>query len=393
MAPVMPTEDEAIYGAYGDETAGIPESSSSANLNLQAVSYRPAAPRVSDAALGFVVREQAGDGNCLFRSISDQVYGTPEHHALLRDRCAQYISVERPYFERFVAEPFDDFLARIQRDGEWGDDVEIEALSEIYDCRVEIYGSYGHTLMRTFHEQCDAKRPNPIRLMYEGRAHYNSLAPRRSGLEPIASWAPGEVEDAAIMRSRQRREAAAATEASGREASAADVGGGGRQIDQEVLDAAIGRSRLEFEHRSDAEMDRALEASRSEWEQKERKRMDDEVVDAILQQSVLEEEQKQLAVALQRSKKAVVSREHRAEYGPYGLYRDDAPATPTNVPAASSSSAVEREVVEAGDFQYPESVYAVMSMGFPLEACAKAYHLVGDNPDAILQCCCQALTR
>ncbi|CAK0817137.1 unnamed protein product, partial [Prorocentrum cordatum] len=87
------------------------------------------------------------DGNCLFRSFSDQLYGTPEHHALVRDRCSKYIASERDYFEQFVTEPFEQFLARIQREGEWGDDVEIEAVSEIYDCRVEIYAPYNQAFL------------------------------------------------------------------------------------------------------------------------------------------------------------------------------------------------------------------------------------------------------
>merc|ERR1719316_1817349 len=103
-------------------------SGATVNLQLQRSAPGPA------SSPPFLVREQARDGNCLFRSFSDQVYGTPEHHALLRHRCSKYIASERNYFEQFVAEPFDEFLARIQREGEWGDDVEIEALSEMYDC-------------------------------------------------------------------------------------------------------------------------------------------------------------------------------------------------------------------------------------------------------------------
>merc|ERR1719487_579071 len=70
----------------------------------------------------FTVRRQDGDGNCLFRSFSDQLYGTPDYHGLIRDRCSKYIASEKNYFVRFVDEPFDDFLQRIQREGEWGDD-------------------------------------------------------------------------------------------------------------------------------------------------------------------------------------------------------------------------------------------------------------------------------
>jgi len=328
-------------------------------------------------ASAFVVREQARDGNCLFRSFSDQLYGSPDHHALVRDRCSQYIASERNYFEQFIAEPFEEFLARIQREGEWGDDVEIEALSEIYDCRVEIYASYGHSLMRTFHEACDAKWPQPIRLLYEGLSHYNSLAPR-SGFRPIVYHLPGEIEDAAISRSRRRNQAGLRREGAG-EADA-------KLTEQEVLDESIRRSRLEFEHKSQEDMDKTLQDSRIEWEKTERKRIDEEVVDAILQQSVLEEEQKQLTLAMQESKEDVIH--NKPEFAAlYGMV-SQTDRSQAVVPSASSSSGNNSQ-----EFQYPESVYAVMSMGFPLEKCIQAYHLVGDNPEGILQYCCQTLGR
>lgn len=340
----------------------------------------------ASSAWPFLVREQAQDGNCLFRSFSDQLYGTPEHHALVRDRCSKYIAGERGYFEQFVAEPFDEFLARIRREGEWGDDVEIEALSEIYDCRVEIYGGGSRTVMRTFHEACDAERPHPIRLQYEGQSHYNSLVPRR-GIVPLAKLIPGqhcqpgEIEDAAIARSVRRQEAGQRREGVG---DGLDV----ERTDQEVLDESIRLSRQEFEHRSDAEMDNALERSRSEWDRSERRRMDEEVVDAILQQSVLDEEQKQLTLAMKESKELVM--QNSLKYG--SIYSSLAPSHSSLEPSGnpSSSSAAEGPS-DAQEFQYPESVYAVMSMGFPLDKCIKAYHLVGDNPEGILAFCCQTL--
>jgi len=385
MAPVASTDDEA-YGGYSSSRNFSSVNTTSNNnspgaaLNLQL----PRSPGTSTSP--FVVREQARDGNCLFRSFSDQLYGTPEHHALVRDRCCKYIAIERNYFEQFVAEPFNEFLTRIQREGEWGDDVEIEALSEIYDCRVEIYASYTHQRMRTFHEACDAKWPHPIRLQYEGHAHYNSLAPR-SGPMPIAKsmpgqhCSPGEIEDAAIARSRKRQEVGQRRQGAGE----ADV----EQTDRDVMDESIRLSRLEFEHRSEAEMDRALEDSRTEWEKTERKRMDEEVVDAILQQSVLEEEQKQLSIAMKESKEMIT--ETKPDYSLFGMFANESSAPGTHdVPGTSSSSGNKQD---SRDYQYPESVYAVMSMGFPLDKCIQAYHLVGDNPEGILAFCCQALGR
>lgn len=295
----------------------------------------------------------------------------------MRDRCSKYIASERNYFEQFVTEPFDDFLARMQREGEWGDDVEIEALSEIYDCRVEIYASQSNVRMRTFHEACNSSRPHPIRLQYEGHAHYNSLA-LHSGLVPIAKsipsqqCAPGDIEDAAIARSRRRQAAGRGRQGVGE----ADL----EQTERDVLDESIRLSRQEFEHKSGAEMDRALEDSRAEWEKIERKRMDEEVVDAILEQSVIEEEHKQLSLAMKASKEAA--------FWPMNME-----GVAQGVPAASSSSANNAEHRDSREFQYPESVYAVMSMGFPLEKCIQAYHLVGDSAEGILAYCCQTLGR
>mmetsp|Transcript_90277 Transcript_90277/g.162790 ORF Transcript_90277/g.162790 Transcript_90277/m.162790 type:complete len:367 (-) Transcript_90277:123-1223(-) len=366
MAPVAPSaEEEADCGDYAPDANG-------------GFGYQGRSTGSSSSSSAYVVREQAGDGNCLFRSFSDQLYGSPEYHALVRDRCSKYLASERAYFEQFVAEPFEQFLGRIQRQGEWGDDVEIEALSEIYDCRVEIYASYSDSLMRTFHEACDAKWPQPIRLQYEGHAHYNSLAPK-SGLMPISKRFPGEIEDAAIRRSRSRNAAGLRREGAG-EADA-------KLTEQEVVDESVRLSRLEFMHKSEEEMDKTLANSRAEWEKSERKRMDEEVVDAILQQSVLEEEQKQLMIAMKESKDDVIH--NKPEFAAlYGMVANGAV-----VPSASSSSGNEQDLRDSREFQYPESVYGVMSMGFPLEKCIQAYHLVGDNPEGILQYCCQTIGR
>jgi hypothetical protein len=105
------------------------------------------------------------------------VYGTPDHHRLVRERCLQYIvsvlrvSDSRPVFMlrccassdertvllqelhrgtvRAIRGTHEGTLAlciidvvtnsSAQNDGEWGDHVEIQAMSEIYDRPVHIY--------------------------------------------------------------------------------------------------------------------------------------------------------------------------------------------------------------------------------------------------------------
>lgn len=80
-----------------------------------------------------------------------QAYGDEDQHRLVRVKCMQYIQTERAYFHNFIEGNFDDYIARKRTHGEWGDDVEIQAMSEIYDRPIEIY-AYDTKPMKTFHE-------------------------------------------------------------------------------------------------------------------------------------------------------------------------------------------------------------------------------------------------
>ncbi|CEM35289.1 unnamed protein product [Vitrella brassicaformis CCMP3155] len=241
-------------------------------------------PRIDER---FAIRVMASDGNCLFRSVADQMYGNPDLHRLVRTKCMEYMEAEREYFQQFVTDRFEEHVHRMKQDGEWGDDVEIEAMSEMYDCRIEIYG-YSNEALRTFHETCNACNPHPMRLSYRGGSHYNSIV-LRHGQRPLTTAAPGCLENRAISRSRNRRRQ--------RDLHAPVQG------DDTQLDEVIQRSRREFEHRSEAEMERALRASREEYHRKEGneiQQMDNEIFETVLNQSSLEEDERALLEAALR---------------------------------------------------------------------------------------------
>jgi hypothetical protein len=47
----------------------------------------------------------------------------------------EYINAERAYFSSFIeggSSQMDHYIAKKMADGEWGDDIEIQALSEVY---------------------------------------------------------------------------------------------------------------------------------------------------------------------------------------------------------------------------------------------------------------------
>jgi OTU domain-containing protein 5 len=74
---------------------------------------------------------------------------------VVRDKCMNYISVCQDYFKDYIStdfETFEQYVNRKRRNGVWGDDVELQAMSEIYDRAIEIY-AYSSQPMRTFHER------------------------------------------------------------------------------------------------------------------------------------------------------------------------------------------------------------------------------------------------
>ena len=51
---------------------------------------QPAAPDPNDPNQPIIV-DTASDGNCLFRSVSHQLYGSEEHHMMIRGHCMEYV--------------------------------------------------------------------------------------------------------------------------------------------------------------------------------------------------------------------------------------------------------------------------------------------------------------
>ena len=150
----------------------------------RALAFDPAASeedrRFSEqlAALGCRVKVVDSDGNCMFRSIADQLYGMPERHGEVRGAVASFIEENEEHFKWFVAdeedgaedEPFSDYVARMRRDGEWGGHPELYAASQVFKRNITVHQLDAPSL------QLQADGPAPtIHLSYHGEFHYNSV--------------------------------------------------------------------------------------------------------------------------------------------------------------------------------------------------------------------------
>ena len=63
----------------------------------------------------------SADGNCLFRSISYGLFCAEDHHHQIRTEIADYIRYNPEVFKQYIDtnDPFDEFVRKLQGDGEW----------------------------------------------------------------------------------------------------------------------------------------------------------------------------------------------------------------------------------------------------------------------------------
>ena len=142
------------------------------------------------------IHKSDGDGNCLFRSISHQLYGTEDFHAVIRSKCVDYMEFMRDFYQNFINDrDADEYFAIMRVDGTWGGEPEIQALMELYERPIQIY-VYDREKIVNILARADCAESSsmvPIRLNYVGGNHYNSivsddhpaslLEPSQAGLE------------------------------------------------------------------------------------------------------------------------------------------------------------------------------------------------------------------
>ena len=138
------------------------------------------------------IREMESDGNCLFRSLSDQLHGDRgDRHAGIRSDVCDYLAKSEEEFGVFllldddeaedVAE-FDTYVDRMREDGEWGGNVELVAASRLYRRSITVFCPTGAF---SIENEADNKRGDRVGdggkllLSYHDKGHYNSVRDER----------------------------------------------------------------------------------------------------------------------------------------------------------------------------------------------------------------------
>jgi hypothetical protein len=123
-----------------------------------------------------------GDGNCLFRAVSSQLYGgSQEHHAAVRAAAVAHMLRRRDDYEAFLGEDFDAYVAGMATQGTWGDELALRALADALGVAVHVVtsdaGGWYHEYRPEEGEEGKETPPPAIFLAYLAPVHYEGLVP------------------------------------------------------------------------------------------------------------------------------------------------------------------------------------------------------------------------
>eukprot|EP00736_Rhodelphis_marinus_P004600 Rmarinus@m.18972 len=148
--------------------------------------------------LGYYIHEVEGDGNCLFHALADQLGESGDAHRWLRKKACELMISHRIDFEPFVEddESFDDYVARMEEDGTWGSQMELQACSIFLNADIIVYQL----------DSCDfvvsnSKKPSrTLRVAFFDECHYNSVRPMAHDVQCVFSECENDQEREVMLK-------------------------------------------------------------------------------------------------------------------------------------------------------------------------------------------------
>lgn len=125
------------------------------------------------------IRDVANDGNCFFRAVSDQLYGSEQFHDKLRQRACDYLLRNKHSFKDFIddEQSFDEYVADKRNDGVWADNLELQAISMACGVNIRVHQSGNPSYDIRNHPAPDT---TAIHISYHFGEHYASVRPLRT---------------------------------------------------------------------------------------------------------------------------------------------------------------------------------------------------------------------
>ncbi|CAI7719672.1 OTU-like cysteine protease, putative [Plasmodium vivax] len=124
-----------------------------------------------------------GDGNCLFRSISCNLFNQQKYHMYVRRKCVEHMLHFQEEFSIYFEEgTFHEYAKKMSQNGYWGDELCIKATADAFDCVIYIITSTEdnwHLKYESKH-RTEGEHKKCVFLAYTSPTHYDSFRLTRS---------------------------------------------------------------------------------------------------------------------------------------------------------------------------------------------------------------------
>ena len=96
--------------------------------------------------------EIADDGNCLFRSVSLQLYGSQDKHFEIRYKIITFMNSNRDCLLQFFdsMDKLEQYIDKMSRDATWGDDLTLRCVAEKFQVEVHVLTNEGENFYKHF---------------------------------------------------------------------------------------------------------------------------------------------------------------------------------------------------------------------------------------------------
>ncbi|XP_057982917.1 OVARIAN TUMOR DOMAIN-containing deubiquitinating enzyme 12 isoform X2 [Malania oleifera] len=183
-------DDQMIAVVLSEEFAEVDGAIARRLSNLASVPHVPRIntyiPNLSEANLdyqrllqrlniyGLYEVKVAGDGNCQFRALSDQMYKSPEHHKHVRKEIVKQLKDYRSLYEGYVPMKYKHYYKKMAKPGEWGDHLTLQAAADKFAAKICLLTSFRDTCFIEIIPQFQAPK-RELWLSFWSEVHYNSI--------------------------------------------------------------------------------------------------------------------------------------------------------------------------------------------------------------------------
>lgn len=183
-------DDRMIAMVLSEEYAKLDGAMAKRLTNLTSIPHVPRIntyfPTYSDAtmdhyrlldrlnAYGLFEVRVAGDGNCQFRALSDQLYRSPDYHKHVRKEIVKQLKECNSLYEGYVPMKYKQYCKKMKKSGEWGDHVTLQAAADKFAAKICLLTSFRDTCFVEIVPQYQTPQ-REIWLSFWSEVHYNSL--------------------------------------------------------------------------------------------------------------------------------------------------------------------------------------------------------------------------